>query len=167
MRLDIFKNPIFNETDVFEFLYQGNTSVLSELHVDINQELRNLESIADIQFKDIFAGHSSIDEFDKNNHKLWFMSDNYKNFDIEEWIIGKCNTSEQHNRIICELAEFNRLDMVNLLRWCKYFVDVCTAHDIMWGVGRGSSVSSYALYLIGVHRIDSIRYNLDWKEFLR
>ena len=35
------------------------------------------------------------------------------------------------------------------------------------GVGRGSSVASYILYLIGVHRIDSIKYNLDWKEFLR
>ena len=40
-------------------------------------------------------------------------------------------------------------------------------NDIVWGVGRGSSVASYVLYLIGVHRIDSIKYNLDWREFLR
>ena len=30
MRLDKFTNPIFNETDVFNVLYQGNTSVLSD-----------------------------------------------------------------------------------------------------------------------------------------
>ena len=57
--------------------------------------------------------------------------------------------------------------MIDLLRWCKYFVDTCTNNDILWGVGRGSSVASYILYLIGVHRINSIKYNLDWKEFLR
>jgi DNA polymerase III alpha subunit len=37
----------------------------------------------------------------------------------------------------------------------------------VWGVGRGSSVASYVLFLIGVHRIDSMKYNLDYKEFLR
>ena len=37
--------------------------------------------------------------------------------------------------------------------------------NIIWGVGRGSSVSSYILYLIGVHRINSIKYELDYKEF--
>jgi DNA polymerase III alpha subunit len=57
--------------------------------------------------------------------------------------------------------------MINLLRWMKYFVDTCTEYDIVWGVGRGSSVASYVLYLIGVHSIDPIKYNLDWQEFLR
>ena len=42
-------------------------------------------------------------------------------------------------------------------------------HDknVLWGVGRGSSVASYALFLIGVHKIDSVKYDLDWREFLR
>jgi DNA polymerase III alpha subunit len=39
--------------------------------------------------------------------------------------------------------------------------------NIVWGVGRGSSVASYVLYLIGVHKIDSLYYNLDVEEFLR
>jgi DNA polymerase III alpha subunit len=34
-------------------------------------------------------------------------------------------------------------------------------------VGRGSSVASYVLYLLGVHRIDSMFYDLDPSEFLR
>jgi len=49
----------------------------------------------------------------------------------------------------------------------KYFVDTMQANNVVWGVGRGSSVASYVLYLIGVHKIDSIKYNLDWQEFLR
>jgi DNA polymerase III alpha subunit len=40
-------------------------------------------------------------------------------------------------------------------------------HNIVWGVGRGSSVASYVLYLIGVHKINSMYYDLDIEEFLR
>jgi DNA polymerase III alpha subunit len=41
------------------------------------------------------------------------------------------------------------------------------ANNIIWGVGRGSSVASYVLYLLEVHRVDSMYYNLDIREFLR
>jgi hypothetical protein len=40
-------------------------------------------------------------------------------------------------------------------------------NKIVWGVGRGSSVASYVLFLIGVHKINSIKYNLDINEFLK
>jgi DNA polymerase III alpha subunit len=42
-----------------------------------------------------------------------------------------------------------------------------TANRLIWGVGRGSSVASYVLYLLGVHRIDSMYYELNPEEFLR
>jgi len=57
--------------------------------------------------------------------------------------------------------------MEDLLRYMIYLVDFMREHTIVWGVGRGSSVASYVLYLIGVHKIDSIQYGLDWREFLR
>ena len=66
-----------------------------------------------------------------------------------------------------ELDAFKARNMLDLLRWLKYFVDTCSKEGIVWGVGRGSSVSSYVLYLIGVHSIDPIKFNLDWREFLR
>jgi len=34
-------------------------------------------------------------------------------------------------------------------------------------VGRGSSVASYCLYLLGVHKINSLKFDLDIKEFLK
>jgi len=46
-------------------------------------------------------------------------------------------------------------------------VDVMHDNRVIWGVGRGSSVASYVLYLLGVHRIDSMYYDLDAGEFLR
>ena len=169
MRLDKFNNPIFNETDVFELLYQGNTSVLPKLSVDINQDLISLENTSGIQFIDTIQYDQSItvEEFDSSKQTEWLIPIQYKNFDIKEYCLQKCNSIEEKTRVNEELAEFERLGMIQLLIWCKYFVDVCTENDIMWGVGRGSSVSSYVLYLIGVHKINSIKYKLDWKEFLR
>jgi DNA polymerase III alpha subunit len=79
----------------------------------------------------------------------------------------RCETQEEKDRCEEELAEFKARDMNNLLRYMIYLVDFMRENDIVWGVGRGSSVASYVLYLIGVHRIDSIKYNLDWREFLR
>jgi len=169
MRLDKFNNPIFNETDVFNILYQGNTSVLPHLTVDINRELVNLENIADLQFKNLpeYEQLTSIAEFDNQCQHQWFIPDEYTKIDIQEYCLSKCNSSDEKTRVLDELAEFNRLGMMKLLQWCKYFVDTCTENNIVWGVGRGSSVASYVLYLIGIHRINSIKYKLDWKEFLR
>ena len=57
--------------------------------------------------------------------------------------------------------------MFDLLRYLKYFVDTMRENNVVWGLGRGSSVASYVLYLIGVHKIDSMYYDLDVGEFLR
>ena len=57
--------------------------------------------------------------------------------------------------------------MVMVLKTMKYIVDTLRKHDVVWGVGRGSSVASYALYLIGVHKIDSVKYNLPIDEFFK
>ena len=54
-----------------------------------------------------------------------------------------------------------------LLCYLKYLVDTMREHNIVWGVGRGSSVASYCLYLLGVHKINSIKFELDIKEFLK
>ena len=62
---------------------------------------------------------------------------------------------------------FQERNLFDLLRYLKYLVDVMRENKIIWGVGRGSSVASYVLYLLGVHRIDSMFYDLDPAEFLR
>jgi DNA polymerase III alpha subunit len=62
---------------------------------------------------------------------------------------------------------FQERNLFDLLRYLKYLVDVMNQHEVIWGVGRGSSVASYVLYKLGVHRIDSMFYDLDPQEFLR
>jgi len=108
-----------------------------------------------------------VEEFDKICQSEWFMPNEYKNFNIVEFVLDQTASEDQFQRAVEELTEYENRNMFDLLRWLKYVVDTCRANNIVWGVGRGSSVASYVLFLLGVHRIDSIKYDLDWKEFLR
>ena len=95
------------------------------------------------------------------------MPEEYKNLDIENYVIGKCKNPEEIVRVESELRAFEERDMYNLLRYMVYLVSYMRDNNILWGVGRGSSTASYVLYLIGIHKIDSIQFGLDWREFLR
>jgi DNA polymerase III alpha subunit len=95
------------------------------------------------------------------------MPDEYKQLTIQNYVLNKCKTDQELERVAEELKAFRERDMFNLLRYMVYLVDFMRENNIVWGVGRGSSVASYVLYLIGVHRINSIQYDLDWREFLR
>ena len=95
------------------------------------------------------------------------MPDEYKHMDIAKHVLSLCSTEAELQRCGTELLLFQERNLFDLLRYLKYLVDVMTKNNIVWGVGRGSSVASYVLYLLGVHRIDSMYYNLDIHEFLR
>jgi len=169
MRLDKFSNPIFDEFDIFDAIYQGKLTHLKDLTVDPSDEITKLETIAEIQFNQYNPDLESvaINDFDSTLQSDWFMPEEYKLYDIVDWLYCECRTIEQKNRVTEELTAFAERDMIMLLKWLKYFVDTMNKNNIVWGVGRGSSVASYVLYLIGVHSIDSMKYNLDWQEFLR
>lgn len=96
----------------------------------------------------------------------------YKELDIEEYVKGLIPTSGDSDvsvkaRVEMELAEYKARNLFPVLQLMIYIVDTMRKNKIVWGVGRGSSVASYVLYLLGVHKIDSIKYNLDIREFLK
>jgi DNA polymerase III alpha subunit len=95
------------------------------------------------------------------------MPDEYKKLDIAQWLLDKCVTEVELQRVGKELLLYQERDLFPLLKQLKYIVDIWRENNIVWGVGRGSSVASYVLYLIEVHRINSIYYDLDIEEFLR
>ena len=170
MQLDKYSNPIFNEEELFEAVYNGyqfnasDTLIVSER----TDNIKALENVVGFKFLEPYETHFDIQDYDVACQSIWNMPDEYKTMDIEAWIWSQCPPWDpQHTRVEEELEAYKLRDMLNLLRWMKYFVDTCSKNDIVWGIGRGSSVASYILYLIGVHSIDSIKYNLDWQEFLR
>jgi len=169
MRLDKFGNPIFNTLDIFKVLYQNKLTNLKEITVDYSEEIDQLEKTAGFTFQRFNEQLDQLDmaDFDAALQSDWFMPDEYRDFDVEEWCLNRCTTDEQRQRVLDEMDAFEDRGMILLLQWCKHFVDTCHANNIVWGVGRGSSVASFVLYLLGVHQVDSVKYNLEWQEFLR
>lgn len=103
---------------------------------------------------------------DKIDIKNWLIPREYKNMDIEGFLVNQC-PKENQERLIKELQLYHKHDMLIVLKAMKYIVDTLRKNDIVWGVGRGSSVASYVLYLIGVHKIDSVKYDLPIEEFFK
>ena len=85
----------------------------------------------------------------------------------QEFLLMLCTTKTEIERIEMEYAMFDDRGLVPLLQFLIFIVDYMRKYEIVWGVGRGSSVASYALFLIGVHKVDSIRYSLPIEEFLK
>jgi DNA polymerase III alpha subunit len=109
----------------------------------------------------------SVPEFHIAQQRNWHMPDHYKQLDIAAHVLGLCETEAELQRCGAELMLYQERDLFDLLKYLAYLVDVMRENRIIWGVGRGSSVASYVLYKLGVHRIDSLYYNLDIGEFLR
>jgi DNA polymerase III alpha subunit len=96
----------------------------------------------------------------------------YKEIDVAEYIRRLIPTSGQDVNIITarvemELAEFEARKLFPVLQLLIYIIDTMRKNSLVWGVGRGSSVASYILYLLGIHKVDSVKYKLDIKEFLK
>lgn len=96
----------------------------------------------------------------------WFIPDDYYP-NLTEMLYGMCSTEIQRDRVSLELELYIKHGIYDVLHVMKYIVDTLRANNIVWGVGRGSSVASYVLFLIGVHKIDSIKYNLPIEEFFK
>lgn len=173
MKQNKFGELIFSENDVCNLLMQGRgVDSLKRVVVDPEVNLEKLigyveqpESLLTWTFP--YNQETSVPEFHARQQMAWHMPDEYKNLDIAQYILNLCNNEAELQRCGAELLLYQERDLFNLLQYLKYLVDVMTANSIIWGVGRGSSVSSYVLYKLGVHRIDSMFYNLDVHEFLR
>ena len=157
--------------ELFENLYNGKVKdfkniYLDKVTVDQFNLAKNLNKDSFGNLEEYQLPAESLDMFDKANQENWFMPDEYKTMDIEGFLVDQC-PKQNYQRLVDELVLFRQHNMIPLLRYLKYLVDTMRENNIVWGVGRGSSVASYVLYLIGVHKIDSIKYDLDIKEFLK
>lgn len=168
MKIDKFGNAIYQDRDIIELFYQNKEIYLDKILVEDSKEVSLFEKNFNVKLKKIedFFNDIDLEEFDKSCQQDWFIPDEYKKMDIEGFLAYAC-PKENYQRLVEELEEFRNRDMLPLLKVLKYLVDTFRKNNIVWGVGRGSSVASYTLFLLGVHKIDSIKYNLDWREFLR
>lgn len=101
------------------------------------------------------------------NQENWIYDSAYDNIDLREFFLSLCESDEEKERVLFEIDLYEQYNMTKLLRCMIWLVHYMEENNIFWGIGRGSSVASYCLYLIGLHMIDSLKYDLDVHEFLK
>jgi DNA polymerase III alpha subunit len=162
-----------SEQEAFEVLYSQRIDTLENVFLDRNILVDQYNNACDINADRISRLEHlpnldvSVEQFDTNLQDNWFMPESYRTFDMEEHLFSLCKNNVEIDRVSEELKLFAQYDMITLLCYLKYLVDTMRENNIVWGVGRGSSVASYCLYLLGVHKIDSIKFSLDIREFLK
>lgn len=169
MKTDDYGQIILTENDLCDLYMRDPTRTIKNCLVD---KQINLDSIflSDenlpilVEYVDTKL---SLEEFDDLNQSQWQMPQEYYEIDIAKWVLDQCKTEEELQRAGEELLKFHDRGMFPLLQYLKYLVDTMRRNNIVWGVGRGSSVASYVLYLIGIHRINSLYYQLSVDEFLK
>jgi DNA polymerase III alpha subunit len=175
MKIDNYGQVVLTTDDLIQGLYSGKITNLIDITLNDKEEItrfqnavkRNynkFQSISQYQIPEI-----SVEQFDTNLQDEWFMSEGYRStsFDIVDYVFSLCKTDDENKRVEEELTLFAQYNLIELLCYLKYLVDTMRSNNIIWGVGRGSSVASYVLYLLGVHKVDSIKYGLDIREFLK
>jgi len=165
-----FGDCIYNEDDAIELIYNNPNVDISKLYFeDIDQYANalkelgiNLPKISKVPERNITGN-----EFDKANIENWYMPKEYYDLDVKQFLLEKCQSEEERDRVLIEYKLFERKKFVKVLQFLIYFINTLRKHNIVWGVGRGSSVASFCLFLIGVHKINPIEYKIDYTEFLR
>jgi len=168
MRTDIYGQIILNENDLCELYLRDPLRTIKQAYTETKIELSDILVVDDLpKLIEYIDPRLTIDSFDELNQNLWHMPEEYLSMDIAKWVLDQCKDEIELQRAGEELLLFQDRGMFTLLKYLKYLVDTMRTHNIVWGVGRGSSVASFILFLIGIHRINSLYYDLSIDEFLK
>ena len=170
MTRDEYGRRLITEDDICAILYKDPCYDVCRLNLDDptqhdsalaanHSELCRIQELAELDI-DPLSWHAQ-------NQETWHMPDSYRDMDIAAWILSRCDCEEELQRCGQELLQYAERGLMPLLAYLKYLVDTMIENGIVWGIGRGSSVASFVLYKIGVHRINSIEHELDFAEFMR
>jgi DNA polymerase III alpha subunit len=168
MRTDKLGQNILSEVDIIDLIMRNPERSIKTTFVEPGVNTANTLDLDDFpNFVNYVEQNISLTEFDKLNQESWLMPLEFQDLDIVQHVLDLCKTDAELQRVGEELILFQERDMLTLLKYLTYLVETMRIHGIVWGVGRGSSVASYTLYLLGVHKINSMYYGLDISEFLK
>ena len=165
-----FGDCVYTESDVLELLYQDPEFDISQLQIEsAEQYLTALKELGiDLPTVSVpVERKGGLREFDEKNIADWHMPQEYHDLDMLKYLLERCGSDEEHKRVEEEYKLFEQKGFTKVLQFLVYLIDTLRRNNIVWGVGRGSSVSSFCLFLIGVHKINPLLYDLDYREFLR
>lgn len=166
--LDSVGRPNISSDELFEIIYAGKDANISMPDTSDIRDYISLSSKWGLPVGVRFArSNESNEQYVKSCLENWPMPEEYKQLDLSVYFANKISTAEQATRVAEELDLYEQYNLIVVLKFMIYLVDVMRKNNIVWGVGRGSSVSSYLLFLIGLHKINSLKYSLDIREFLK
>lgn len=170
-RIDEWGRAIFNGDDAIELLFQGHN--ITKLCIETTQEIESYNSSCEAHDKlNHMVGVLSLPEDSPETdaakrQATWRMPVDYYNLDVREKLLSMCQAQEEVERVNLEMIMFEERGLLPVLRLMCFLVDRWREKGVVWGVGRGSSVASYCLFLIGIHKINSLAYGLPINEFLK
>ncbi len=167
MKTDKNGVQVLTEDDLCQFYMENPDAIVKRAIVDTSITFDNNLELQNVPNLEKYISLAETGQFDKMNQSTWFMPEEYQKMDIAKFILDRCNGQEELQRAGEELLLYQERDMFPLLRYLKYLVDTMREHNIIWGVGRGSSVASFVLFLLEIHRINSLYYDLSIDEFLK
>lgn len=107
------------------------------------------------------------------------IPDRYKSINLKKHVFNLLDIETQKRkydthaiekrikRVTNELYQIKLLNMEMLFKTIIFLIDFMIEHNVLWGVGRGSSCASYVLYLMDLHKVDAVKYNIDYFDFFR
>ena len=160
---------VYSEDAVIDLLYADPDLDIAKIPTEAEQYNRALAELdIDIpRLPDSIERTGTVADFDQANHAEWHMPESYAGIDVKQYLLERCNSEAERERVAAEYELFAKKGFIKVLQFLIYFVDTLRANNVVWGVGRGSSVSSFCLFLIGIHKINPLLYDLDYREFLR
>lgn len=171
IRIDQYGNAVLSVSEGKQVLLYGNdiTGAIIDDPVEVSMFNANSEKVLGTESK--LCGPVTLDIDENTYHQIhastWHIPDKYKEIDVKQYLLNKCKSDNATRRVETEYKMFEERELLPLLRFLIFLVDHMRENRIVWGVGRGSSVASYCLYLIGIHKVDSIAYELPIEEFLK
>jgi DNA polymerase III alpha subunit len=160
----------FTPDQLYDFILRGGC-ITPGIHVDaLNAEVTTYNQLNPSMKVSVKEKLDVIDQ-------TWNIPDHYKNINIGKYVTEKLTeeltkqkfdepqTKKRIDRVEFELKKYKEYDMSIVLKTIIYIVDEFTKNNVVWGTGRGSSCASYILYLLGLHNVDSVAYDLDVNDF--
>lgn len=171
IKFNKYGQSIVSSKTLMNLLLEGrninNLNVVFDEDIELYQEYQNDLLDKNIVFYEPPEEKQSLEEFHETCTQHWLFPKEYQSIDVLKWLLDKCKNPQEEERVQLEYKMYEERDLIMVLRLFIFLVDYMRNHGFIWGVGRGSSVASFILYLIGIHRINSVKYNLDINEYLK
>lgn len=166
MRFNRYHEPVYALDDLADLLLSAPAGFFSDPIMEspvIWPDELDLEPLPHL----VNTESASVEDYDITNQKTWWMPAEYQQLDIAKLVLDRCSNDAELQRAGHELLMYAERGMLPLLNYMHYLVSTMKTQRIVWGVGRGSSTASFVLYLLEVHRVNSLYYDLDITEFLK